>query len=371
MRHSKNANLKTQEELDQEVISIAEMALQEQKYQAVVVHMVTGSKTGYLTPSVAVLKDLSARFGNKLIPVVDACQGRMKENGLRNLVEQGFIVLTTGSKFYGGPPFSGAVFLPTTHYSKELQASPVLTPELLGDFHLFFGDLHISDNLPRLKDAVRASAKDVAVHNRGMLVRWAVALNEMEKFHRIPVQRREEIMTLWLKKVRTLVDEEIKSPLISVQPLEREDNNEAGKACMFDFNSIVSLKCKVRQQDSDGRDTYERLGLAELKHLHMLMSRDLSSSLEADPSTQKLLEQKCFIAQPVQLDTSNKKGLTIIRVACGAPMVSWMHEQESTMGPTSEKTLEKAVSMALESDRALFEKMEIVLDNWEALKHVK
>jgi len=64
--------------------------------------MVTGSKTGYLVPSVSVLKQLSEKYGKRVVPVVDACQGRVAGGALQQFMENGFAVLMTGSKFYGG-----------------------------------------------------------------------------------------------------------------------------------------------------------------------------------------------------------------------------------------------------------------------------
>jgi hypothetical protein len=46
------------------------------------------------------------------IVVVDACQGRFRDSMLNKLIEDESIVLITGSKFYRGPPFSGAVVVP-------------------------------------------------------------------------------------------------------------------------------------------------------------------------------------------------------------------------------------------------------------------
>ena len=51
--------LKSTDDLDQEVRHLTETALEEQDYRCVVVHLVTGSKTGYLIPSPQTLLDLA------------------------------------------------------------------------------------------------------------------------------------------------------------------------------------------------------------------------------------------------------------------------------------------------------------------------
>ncbi|CAN0520998.1 unnamed protein product, partial [Laminaria digitata] len=44
--------------------------------------------------------------------VVDACQLRSEAENIRKYAALGFLTLVTGSKFYCGPPFCGAVLFP-------------------------------------------------------------------------------------------------------------------------------------------------------------------------------------------------------------------------------------------------------------------
>ncbi|MEG8007453.1 hypothetical protein U2444_14740, partial [Listeria monocytogenes] len=44
--------------------------------------------------------------------VVDACQMRVPPERLRACLEAGWMVLLTGSKFFGGPAFAGALLVP-------------------------------------------------------------------------------------------------------------------------------------------------------------------------------------------------------------------------------------------------------------------
>jgi hypothetical protein len=54
--------------------------------------MVTGSKTGHLVPSVDVLEGLTSKYGNRIVPIVDACQGRLREGALQGYLDSGFSV---------------------------------------------------------------------------------------------------------------------------------------------------------------------------------------------------------------------------------------------------------------------------------------
>lgn len=44
--------------------------------------------------------------------VANAFQGRLEKWWLTDLLEKNAIVITSGSRFYRGPPHSGAVFVP-------------------------------------------------------------------------------------------------------------------------------------------------------------------------------------------------------------------------------------------------------------------
>jgi hypothetical protein len=76
------------------------------------VHVVHGSKTGLVLPALAEVDGLRARFGEDLGFVVDACQARITSEAIAQYLARGMIVFITGSKFMGGPPFSGFALLP-------------------------------------------------------------------------------------------------------------------------------------------------------------------------------------------------------------------------------------------------------------------
>src|SRR5690606_13589903 len=55
---------------------------------------------------------LRGQFGEDTAFVVDACQARITPAAIRAYLARGIIVFLTGSKFMGGPPFSGFALLP-------------------------------------------------------------------------------------------------------------------------------------------------------------------------------------------------------------------------------------------------------------------
>jgi hypothetical protein len=76
-----------------------------------VITLTYGSKTGLVAP-------LRVPRGAEV--VVDACQMRLSPSVIRACLRAGWPVVVTGSKYLGGPPFSGAVLLPSGRFSRIL-----------------------------------------------------------------------------------------------------------------------------------------------------------------------------------------------------------------------------------------------------------
>ena len=74
--------------------------------------MLAGSKTGLLAPSLEAAAELRQRHRGRLDVLVDACQMRLSPERIRACLAAGWMVLVTGSKFFGGPPFAGALLVP-------------------------------------------------------------------------------------------------------------------------------------------------------------------------------------------------------------------------------------------------------------------
>lgn len=76
------------------------------------IHSVYGSKTGinqYLEDQLAQYKNDVEALGGMFI--VDSCQNRFDNLWLKKQLKHKMVLLITGSKFFRGPPFSGAVIV--------------------------------------------------------------------------------------------------------------------------------------------------------------------------------------------------------------------------------------------------------------------
>ncbi|MEI7843457.1 MAG: hypothetical protein WCI39_10555 [Gallionellaceae bacterium] len=140
--------------------------------QHVLLTMVDVSKTGIIAPSVACAVALSKRFPEVLDVLVDACQFRIAPATLRAYLGHGFMVGMTGSKFIGGPSFSGALIIPAP-LAKKYRVG-VLSQK----------------NLPLTNQGEwpvnwREAKQLSNTANFGLLLRWQAALKEIREFHSV------------------------------------------------------------------------------------------------------------------------------------------------------------------------------------------
>jgi hypothetical protein len=90
----------------------AEIAAARETGRRALVHVVHGSTPGLILPELPEIDALLSEHGNSISLVVDACQARITSEALHAYLERGAIVFLTGSKFMGGPPFSGFALVP-------------------------------------------------------------------------------------------------------------------------------------------------------------------------------------------------------------------------------------------------------------------
>jgi hypothetical protein len=76
------------------------------------VHVVHGSKTGLILPSLDDIDRLRRDYEGMIDFVVDACQARITSPAIADYLGRDSILFDTGSKFMGGPPFSGFALVP-------------------------------------------------------------------------------------------------------------------------------------------------------------------------------------------------------------------------------------------------------------------
>ncbi len=152
------------------------------------VHCIHGSKTGLVLPDIADIDALQARFGGAMTVVVDACQARITSAAIAAYLERGCIVLMTGSKFIGAPPFNGWALIPPALADA---AAP-----LPRGFEAIFRRAEWPQGWPG-RDGLPDSA------NLSLVLRLEAALFELERFQAIEMTCVERLIDMFEHAVDT------------------------------------------------------------------------------------------------------------------------------------------------------------------------
>lgn len=158
------------------------------------VHIVHGSKTGLILPSLADVDRLTA--GATL--VVDACQARITSRAVNDYLARGAIVFVTGSKFMGGPPFSGFALVPAAFAAEA--------PALPAGLATIFRRAEWPAGWPGTEILPETA-------NPGLLLRLEASLFELERFQALPVETVERVILAFHAAVR--------SQIVDVTPARR------------------------------------------------------------------------------------------------------------------------------------------------------
>jgi hypothetical protein len=158
------------------------------------VHVVHGSKTGLILPLLEDIDDLIARHGERMTLVVDACQARITSAAIGDYLKRDAIVFVTGSKFMGGPPFSGFALVPP--------ALAARAPRLPEGFRTIFRRAEWPVGWPG-----REALEDGA--NPGLLLRLEASVFELERFQQLSLEHVTRVILAFHAAVRTAMVERL------------------------------------------------------------------------------------------------------------------------------------------------------------------
>jgi len=274
-----------------------------------IVHCVQGSKTGIFEPYP------DTNFGSMIATrdafiVVDACQGRFKEEWLDEYLRKNAIVLITGSKFFRGPPFSGAVLVPGA-IMERLILTDVDMPAGLRQF------LSANEVPPALADWRSALTQS---DNVGLALRWVAALEEIEPFLEIPAEERDAAMVAWHNGVKEMLGQYSNT-------LEQMENSD----CL----TIMSVRLRRKKGGY--------LSVGESKKVFEWMTQDLTGKLDGEVAA-----RRCYIGQPVSLTSEE----CVVRVAAGSDSIRLMCQNPKA---------------ALAEDAAILAKLALIVEAFEQL----
>jgi len=182
-----------QHEIDADVIAAVELELRRDR--DVLVHVLDASKTGLPAVTRRAARYVAALAPGRVRVIVDACQFRGSISQLRQDLADGFVVALTGSKFIAGPPFSGALLIPTA-LAEELVARADL-PAGLADYTA------VQDWPAALRHCMGFAFKSEL--NLGLGLRWVAALAHLDGYAGIDETRQALVKEEFVRLVRSRI----------------------------------------------------------------------------------------------------------------------------------------------------------------------
>jgi hypothetical protein len=266
----------------------------------VLLHVVEGSKTGIRLPRAAAVERWQAREGDRLDVVVDAAQMRVDQHTVVSHLERGRMIFVTGSKFFCGPPFSGALLIPRELADRVRGARDL--PDGLADY-LTHAD--VPDTLGPLQDAARPGV------NFGLLARWTAALAEMRSFHNASKEIRDEILRVLVSGLRRILAASPHVEIVESPYTPIPDRDERG---LDDLPTIFTFLVR------NPRGGF--LDMDQAKVAHRLLAQDVRQLLEADGEVHQSASRSFQMGQPVKISVDGNTWNAGLRIAIGATTIS-------------------------------------------------
>jgi hypothetical protein len=295
-----NGAVREPDELDREAEDLVAEAVG--RGNQVLLHVVAHSKTGIHAPSLAAVRRLCTRHGRRIVVAIDAAQGRVSRRGLVGALREGFLVLFTGSKFYGGPPFSGSVLVPCA-WDPTYRRLPPMPDE----FSSYFSRWDLPESWA--KWSIRLKHR----FNLGLLLRWVASYEAARLYYDVPDLTRFRILRCFEDLVPHELARSQRVELDSVEPV----HFPAGAERLLESKTTV-FPFRLRSTLADPTRYFRN---ADLKRIAGWLNRDISGLLpETSPETQQLLARCFHVGQPVF--EGDGRHPAVLRIALGAALVT-------------------------------------------------
>ena len=295
-----NGALKSSSQLDEEVFDAISKTNKLGRH--VVLHTMDQSKLGYQAPSDAFIQKLNTLDKISMQIIVDGSQLRLDPKDIQNYLNKGYIVTITGSKYFTGPPYSGALLLPKG-VSKLIHSIKSKLPEGLTQYYnhsdwptSWFCSNNLSEG-----------------YNYGSYMRWNAAIVEMDRYYKTPVLYRNMGIEMFCNFIEDSVKEATFLELIYGD--ETKTNSYDSKE--FGIRNIRTIFPFFIIKNN------EALSIDNVKKLYTLLNSDLSAQFE-DSSLEiiRLAAQKCHIGQAVNVKYGTDIESAVLRISLGARVIS-------------------------------------------------
>ncbi len=335
-----NGALKSSAQLDEEVFDAVSKTNDLGRH--VVLHTMDQSKLGYQSPSEKLIKKLNTIDKLSMQIIVDGSQLRLDPKDIQNYLNKGYIVTITGSKYFTGPPYSGALILPECVSNLILSAENTLPKGLTQYYNhsdwpaTWFCSQDLSDG-----------------YNYGSYMRWNAAIVEMDRYYKTPVLYRN----MGIEMFCNFVDDSIKDATFLEPLYGDETNTNTYKSKEFGIRNIRTIFPFFILKNN------EVLSIDNVKKLYTLLNSDLSDQFEDAPlEIIRLAAQKCHIGQAVNVKYGNDIESAILRISLGARVISesWVNRDISLFFRNIEAQMSQIT--------IIIKKIELILSHPKLLK---
>lgn len=334
-----NGALKTSVQLDKEVFDAVIRTKNQGRH--VVLHTMDQSKLGYQSPSDEFIKKLNRLENLSIQIIVDGSQLRLDPKDIQNYLNKGYIVTITGSKFFTGPPYCGALILPQS-VNKLIQSVKNTLPKGLNKYYnssdwptSWFCSNELSDG-----------------YNYGSYMRWNAAVVEMDRYYKTPILYRN----MGIEMFCNFVDDSIKEATF-LQPIySDETKTKSFSSKEFGIRNIRTIFPFFIFKNN------EVLTVDKVKKLYTLLNSDLSDQFEGSSlEIIRLAAQKCHIGQAVNVKYTTEIESAILRISLGARVISesWVSRDISLFF--------RNIELQMSQITITIKKIELILNNSELL----
>jgi hypothetical protein len=296
----------------------------------VLLHIMDSSKLGWRAPSEGCLVEIGRRWPQRVQVVVDACQMRLTRGRLRNYLDRGYMVLISGSKFFGGPAFSGALLLPGC----------IPCPRN-GAFADGLQDYAGRSDWPK---AWTLRSRFSNRPNLGQWLRWEAALEEIGAYYRVPADFRASALRQLCDGVERLM---ARSP--SLGPVAAGGSAYRGDdefSCPTIFPFIIRRRGVPISAD-------------DCQHLYRALTSDVGDLIAGSARDHEIAGRRCLLGQPVCIDGAQPTA--VLRLCLGARQVieTWAGDARLS---------QQRLQGELDRIAALVAKLELLLHRMDELR---
>jgi len=307
----------------------------------IVLHVMDQSKLGYQSPSEEMIQSLKTVDNLSIQIIVDGSQLRLDPNDIQNYLNKGYIVTITGSKYFTGPPYCGALIVPKS-VSESINSVKNTIPEGLTKYYnhsdwptSWFCSKDLSDGF-----------------NYGSSMRWNAAIVEMERYFKTPILYRNLGIEMFCNFVEDSInDATFLEPLFGDETKINTHNSEdfglRNIRTIFPF--FILKNNKVLTNDN-------------VKKLYVLLNSDISDQFaESSIEIIRLAAQKCHIGQAVDVKYGNDFQSAVLRISLGARVISesWVNRDISIYF--------RNIEVQMDQITVIIKKIELILSNPELL----